>query len=104
MPTTTAFDGDGLIQTNPDSQDDDVVTSFAVDTTYNHVYIIGSFGGAASGEDYKWRLEKRNSNTGALCDGTTPGGVPVCGTYGSPATNFPLFGGTNGDPPWRGNQ
>jgi hypothetical protein len=91
----TAFDSDGLVTINPDTSDDDVVTSFAVDRTYDHVYIVGTFGGAVSGEDYRWRVEKRNANTGALCDGSSPGGVPVCGQYGS--TNFPSFGGTGGD-------
>ena len=55
-----AFDGDGVVESNP-SIDDDSVYSMAVDSSY--VYITGQ--DRSSGND-QWRIEKRDIITGAL--------------------------------------
>jgi hypothetical protein len=63
----TAFDTDGIVQSDPTSGQD-IVTSITIDGSY--VYIGGyqygvSDGGCALGQDC-WRLEKRDITTGAL--------------------------------------
>lgn len=102
----SGFASSGVYIVNPDGKEDDAIVSFAVDKRYDHLYIVGTDGGnmGGSSRDFRWRVQKHNSINGALCDGSSPGGVPVCGTYSyvdgngqTQTTAFPAFGGENGD-------
>lgn len=95
----TDFDTDGILTVNPDGNDDDTITSFSVDTADDILYIIGTDAGGGRTNnapvDYKWRLEKRNSITGALCDGGGTDTEPTCWYKGAKAPRF----GADPDPP-----
>jgi len=99
----TTFGTGGIVNSDPDPAENDDVIGFAIDSTYNHLYVVGTDAGStgvSSNSNFRWRVEKRNSNSGALCDGSAPGGTPICGSYtvSGVTTNFPAFGGVNGDP------
>jgi formylmethanofuran dehydrogenase subunit C len=65
----TAFDTDGIIQTNP-SSGSDVIYSIAVDS--NYLYAAGYDNAPGN---YQWRIEKRDITTGALVSGFGTSGV-----------------------------
>jgi len=56
----TAFDGDGVVQTNL-STGDDTISAITVDST--NIYVVGY---DYSPGNYQWRIERRNITTGAL--------------------------------------
>lgn len=58
----TAFDTDGVVNSNPGSGNEDIARAVAVDSSY--IYIGGSSGNASDID--QWRIEKRDITTGAL--------------------------------------
>ena len=57
----TSFDGDGIVTSNP-SSNNEIAYSIAIDSTY--MYVVG-YGGIL-GSNVQWHIQKRNLSNGAL--------------------------------------
>ena len=104
-----AFDGDGVVTTNP-SGSTDIAYAIAMDST--SMYVAG-YDSAPSFFDWQWRIEKRDLTTGAL-DGTFGGGTGVVTSnpsggddrayaiaIDSPSLYVAGYASSPGNPQWR---